>query len=119
MENPELVCPDDDYDYLHENNNNMKRGSDSAKNGRSHNKEQCWLNPMPNEAFAPVSYKHWHDICFNETGPVGKEAKELIVNSYAVHLNNKVTSGQMKASEFRKGSLCDYVMTSFCTLCHK
>jgi len=102
--NPELVCPDYEYD----------NGTPTTNH---RNKEDCYLNPLPNQAFAPVSWKHWDDVCFRDEAPKGDEARKLIDISWAVHLNNRKTGSKLQEAAYQPGSLCDFVLSSFCELC--
>lgn len=119
-EHPELVCEEDRYDYIHhrpfENSTSTKTASTgfSCTGGID---KTCWLNPLPNEAFAPVSYKDWNDVCFSENSLPYEQSKHLLENSYVVHFNNKVTGGNFGRQEYRDGSLCQHVLSSFCNLC--
>lgn len=117
QEHPELVCPEDRRDYF---------GTTTSSHPPEHGEEfpsvkakGCALNPLPNEAFAPVSWKIWDQVCFSDEDalPEYNDAKALITRSFAVHLNNRKTGSKLQNMEYRKGSLCDYVLNSFCNLC--
>ena len=118
QEHPELVCPDDHYDYINNvtTDNNLGGGMTTARTATK-NQSTCWLNPIPNEAFAPISWKKWDEVCFSDQSPLHENAKSLTAKSYAVHLNNRKTGGKLQAKEYRKGSLCDLILSSFCVLC--
>ena len=79
--------------------------------------KECALNPLPNEAFAPVSWKIWDQVCFSDNALPNEDAKNMVRHSFAVHLNNRKTGSKLQNMEYRKGSLCDHVLNSFCKLC--
>lgn len=128
---PEMICDEDKYDYLHEISTNSesqdRRSIDKKTNSTSTN--ECWVNPLPNEAFAPVSHKHWKEVCGlhsssneesekeNSITPTYEEAQLLVTNSYVVHLNNKITGESIRRKGYAKGSLCDVVLSNYCVLC--
>lgn len=115
-EHPELVCADDNYDYFG-NNDESLRGSIS--NTAKDDQNDCWLKPLPNEAFAPVSWKKWDEICFSDQSHQLQkdEVNSLTARSFAVHLNNRKTGQKLQIEEYQQGSLCDVVLSSFCTEC--
>ena len=131
-EHPELVCADDNRDHFsdgdfggdpgdnHDEGSSREWVSAVVTNGlvnlpSSHS--NCSLNPLPNEAFAPVSWKTWDEVCFRDGSLQQDQARALIARSFAVHLNNRKTGSKLQNMEYRRGSLCDVVLSSFCKVC--
>ena len=121
---PELICADDNFDYLHDTTSTMKPHHHPSNN--TNTTGTCWLNPLPNEAFAPVSYRKWKDVCglhssssddTSRPTPKYEQTQHLLVNSYVVHFNNKVTGSKIGHQGYAKGSLCDVVLSKYCLLC--
>lgn len=93
-----IFCEDDNYDYIH----NQADDDNAVAISADKENQSCWLNPFPNEAFAPVSFKYRDEVCFIEDSPLHEKAREYITNSFAVHLNNKAT-GKARSQGVPKG----------------
>jgi Glycosyltransferase sugar-binding region containing DXD motif/Alpha 1,4-glycosyltransferase conserved region len=114
---PDWVCPEDTNDYI----NNTSLSFFPAHKGDLSNEhdQECYLTPLPNDSVAPISYKEWDKLCFDENGPSYIEAKHRLDNSFVVHFNHKNTGSQIRSKAYQKGSLCDHVLSSYCIVCEE
>jgi hypothetical protein len=78
----------------------------------------CWLNPLPSHSFQPISWKAWPRVCWDDKkSPVGAKAAKILKRSYAVHLNNQITSKAFTEESYLPNTVCDMVLSQYCVLC--
>ena len=112
-EHPELVC-NDVIDVATSTSVRTPSESDTTTD------TTCWLQPLPSESFQPVPWREWSAYCFDEEqSPIGSAAQRIVRASgvYAVHLNNHLTGDALESQAFVEGSICDFVLNSFCVIC--
>ncbi|CAB9513686.1 Alpha 1,4-glycosyltransferase conserved region [Seminavis robusta] len=117
-EHPQWVCPEDKYDYVFNPLSEDQPEMNTKKKGKKQkHRTICYLTPFPNDTVAPFSYKDWDAVCFEHHSPRYKEIRHKLDHSFLVHFNNKKTEEQMSKKAYKKGSLCDHVLSSYCVLC--
>jgi Alpha 1,4-glycosyltransferase conserved region/Glycosyltransferase sugar-binding region containing DXD motif len=104
LSHPEMICPPLSYPFA---------AAPHAQN------PPCHIHPLPNEAFAPVSYKQWDQVCFMDSSPPYEQTSHILANSLVVHFNNKVTGKSIAENHYKRGSLCDHVLNSYCVTCQE
>ena len=79
------------------------------------------IHVLHSHAFYMFHYKEVKERCFNDVSELTRSLymKILKEEAYAVHLNSKITAPMGLYGKLRVGTMCKYLLNSFCILCDK